>query len=151
MSGILKIEPRTLDGFPCVTAIPGIDPTSMCFCQGVSGKVSVAVPFIEWVVSYEYIQIAGLSLWVEGGEKYDTMDFEVGYYHPITEEFVVISCYGENIPIIVSSFYFHKEAQRVSNPIPQGLVLRISYVFKNPETANQPDIAAIYHLQRPYA
>ena len=139
------------DGLDVNASFPGIDPKNMCFCQGSAGKVSVATPFIEWPVPFASVQLTGMTLWVENAEKYDKMDFEVGYYHPVTEEWVCYSKYGYEITAIVASFYFHKEASRASNPIPQGLYLRIAYAFKNPSTENQPDVSAVYHLQRPYA
>jgi len=136
----------SVDGKPMFAPSASIDPTSMCFCQGVAGAVSVETPYIEWQNSYPSVQLQGMTLLVTGAEPYDKLDFEIGLYVP---GWYSISKYGQDITLIEPRFEFTRESSVRSNPIPQGLVFKIKMTFANPATENQPNISAIYHLWRP--
>jgi len=142
------LEFRTVDYITRVATIPAID-TKMCFCQGSSGTVSVAAPYIQWQISYESVQLQGINILVTGAEEFDELSFEVGYY--VGGSWVQVSQYGQNITLIEPRWEFKREASVRSNPIPQGLFLRIFYIFKDVDTTNTPKISVLYHLWRDYA
>ena len=143
------VPQQTVEGITQVSATPGIDPVNMCFCQGSSGIVSTTTPFIEWANTYTSVQLGGISLFVTDTEDFDKLNFEVGMY--IDSVWTPITRYGDSIAILGDPFVYEREPGRVSNPIPQGLRLRVNYIFNNPQTANTPKLSVIYHLQRHYA
>lgn len=138
----------TSDGLPLVSSIPGVDSTNMCFCQGASAVVSTSLPFIQWQNSYSHIQLSGVSVWTKDAEPLDKLNFEVGYY--VSGNWTPVTRYGDNIAILTDPWFMERRSDRVSNPIPQGLYLRVNYIFANPSTTNTPKVSVVYHLQRPY-
>jgi len=141
-------HPISSDMIPRVNAIPAIDPTMMCFCKDVAGEVSVASPYVEWQNSYTYVQMSGLDIEVNDAEKFDRVVFQVGYY--VGEDWTTVSEYG-GMSMILSYKHMKKEGNIKTNPIPQGLILRIKYIFSDDQTENTPDVSVTYSLWRPYA
>jgi len=136
------------DGVPQVNAIPAVDSKMACFCPSVADELSPATPYVDYVITDSYVQLAGIEIQVVGSELWDALKFQV--VMTVGGNDYVVSEYGGKY-LITPEWSFHFLSPLRSNAIPQGLKLRVAMVFYNPETTNKPKLSTLYHLWRPYA
>ena len=136
------------DGIPQVNSIPAVDSKMACFCPTTAGEVSIATPYVDYIIEDPYVQLAGIEMQVTGAELWDELRFQVGVV--MGGNFILVSDYGGK-KLITPDWNFHHQSPLRSNAIPQGFRLRTSMVFANPETTNKPKFSIMYHLWRPYA
>ena len=143
-----KITPTAIDGTPQVNSVPSVDSKMACFCPPVSSDPTPQNPNVDYPVTDTFVQLFGMELEIQGAVKGDAIRFQVGYNGP--SGWVTVSDYGGK-KFVGSSFIFGFSSPRVSNPIPQGLILRLAYQFVNQDQPSTPSVSVMYHLQRPYA
>lgn len=142
-----RVRPTSLDKIPQVNAIPAVDPGMACFCPCAFGRPTPENPGIDITVSGAYWQMSGLTLDVEGAAAGDYIEMMVGY---MAGDFVVVSLYGTRYYVRSSDHLDHNSVLR-SNPIPQGMIMRLLYNFADAQNPSTPIVAGMYHMWRPYA
>ena len=136
------------DGVPQVNSIPAVSTSESCFCPPASGSVTPANPNVDYTIADSYVQLFGMELEVVGAEVGDSIQFEVGVI--VGGNWILLANYGGK-HFIGPNWNFSFMSPVLSNPIPQGAILRLSWTFGNPETTNSPKVSAMYHLWRPNA
>ena len=142
-----KIEQASADGVPQVNSIPAVDSKMACFCPPAAKEVTPADSYVDYAIEDTYVQMAGIIIEVEGAEAWDALKFQVGYMAGQT--WVTVNEYGGKI-LITPEWKMSYLSPLRSNALPEGLILRVSYIFKNAETTNKPKVSVMYHLWRPY-
>ena len=152
IKAIMSSEDGTIsmsaDGIPQVNSIPAVYSKMACFCPPAAKEVTPADSYVDYTVEDDYVQMAGIIIEVEGAEAWDELKFQVGYMAGQT--WVTVNEYGGKI-LITPEWKMSYLSPLRSNAIPEGLILRVSYIFKNAETTNKPKVSVMYHLWRPYA
>ena len=144
-SGVASLS---ADGVPQVNSIPAVDSKMACFFPSAANAVTTASPNVDYEVVEAFVQMAGIEVEVDGAELFDSICLQVGMV--VGGEWVTVNEYGGK-KLITSYWQMCHLSPLRSNAIPQGLTLRVKYVFSNEQTANSPKVSVLYHLWRPYA